>query len=30
MVVEKYKDITTFDELIELEHGEIGSLSRSK
>lgn len=25
----KYKDITTFDQLIELEHGKIGSKSRS-
>lgn len=26
----KYKDIKTFDELIELEHGKIGTESRSK
>lgn len=30
MVMEKYKDIQTFDELIELEHGKIGSESRNK
>ena len=30
MVMEKYKDIRTFDELIELEHGKIGSESRNK
>ena len=30
MVMEKYKDIRTFDELIELEHGKIGSESRYK
>jgi len=28
--MEKYKDIRTFDELIELEHGKIGSESRNK
>ena len=30
MVMEKYKDVRTFDELIELEHGKIGSESRNK
>lgn len=28
--MEKYKDIKTFDELIELEHGKIGTESRNK
>jgi|SRR5690554_457903 len=28
--MEKYKDIGTFDDLIELEHGKIGTESRSK
>jgi len=28
--MEKYKDIRTFDALIELEHGKIGSESRNK
>ena len=30
MVMEKYKVIKTFDELIELEHGKIGTESRNK
>ena len=30
MDMEKYKDIKTFDELIELEHGKIGTESRNK
>ena len=28
--MKKYKDIKTFDELIELEHGKIGTESRNK
>lgn len=28
--MDKYKDIKTFDELIELEHGKIGTESRNK
>ena len=28
--MDKYKNITTFDELIELEHGQIGSDTRNK
>ncbi|MCG9911921.1 MAG: helix-turn-helix domain-containing protein [Flavobacteriales bacterium] len=28
--MEKYKDIKTFDELIELEHGKIGTESRNR
>lgn len=28
--MEKYKNIRTFDELIELEHGKIGAESRNK
>ena len=28
--MEKYKDIQTFDELIEVEHGKIGTESRNK
>jgi HTH-type transcriptional regulator / antitoxin HipB len=28
--MDKYKNITTFDELIELEHGKIGSDTRNK
>lgn len=28
--MKKYKDINTFDELIELEHGKIGTESRNK
>lgn len=28
--MEKYKDIKTFDDLIELEHGQIGTESRNK
>lgn len=28
--MEKYKHITTFDELVELEHGQIGTESRNK
>ena len=30
IVMEKYKDIHTFDELIDLEHGKIGTESRNK
>ena len=30
LIMEKYKDVRTFDELIELEHGKIGSESRNK
>jgi len=30
IAMEKYKDIKTFDELIELEHGKIGTESRNK
>jgi DNA-binding XRE family transcriptional regulator len=30
MNMEKYKNIKTFDELIELEHGKIGTESRNK
>lgn len=30
LAMEKYKDIKTFDELIELEHGKIGTESRNK
>lgn len=30
MIMEKYKDIKTFDELIEIEHGKIGTESRNK
>ncbi len=29
-MMEKYKDITNFDQLIELEHGNIGTESRNK
>ena len=29
-MMEKYKDIRNFDELIELEHGSIGTKSRNK
>ncbi len=28
--MEKYKNVKTFDELIELEHGKIGTASRNK
>ena len=30
MTMEKYKNIKTFDELIEIEHGKIGTDSRSR
>lgn len=30
MIMEKYKNIRTFDELIDLEHGKIGTESRNK
>lgn len=30
MAMKKYKDVKTFDELIELEHGKIGTESRNK
>ncbi len=30
MTMDKYKDIKTFDELIELEHGQIGTENRNK
>lgn len=30
LIMEKYKDVRTFDKLIELEHGKIGSESRNK
>ena len=30
MIMEKYKDIHTFDELIDFEHGKIGTESRNK